>query len=145
MICHNDAAFYNLVFRNGQPAALIDFDMAGPGPRLWDIAYTLYTSIPLGDFMPYFSSGKMEIVPYQHEKHAAERRRRIHLFFKSYGITVPNNLREWIIERLIVLCDTIKNFAANGNQAFQKMIDEGHLAHYENEVAFVDDHFDDWI
>lgn len=81
VICHNDAAFYNLVFRNGEPAALIDFDMASPGPRLWDIAYTLYTSIPLGGFTPDFSSGKMEVVPYQREKHAGERRRRIHLFF----------------------------------------------------------------
>ncbi|RAV13669.1 phosphotransferase [Paenibacillus contaminans] len=32
VICHNDAAYYNLVFRNGEPAALIDFDIAGPGP-----------------------------------------------------------------------------------------------------------------
>jgi len=144
VICHNDAAFYNLVFRNGEPVALIDFDMAGPGPRLWDIAYTLYTSIPLGDFTPDVSSGKMEVVPYQREKHAAERRRRIHLFFESYGVPVPNNLQEWIIERLIVLCETMENFAANGNQAFQKMIDEGQLAHYENEIRFVKDHFEEW-
>lgn len=144
-ICHNDAAFYNLIFRNGVPAALIDFDMAGPGPRMWDIAYTLYTSVPLGRFTPDFSSGKMEVMPYQREKNAVERRGRIHLFFESYGIPVPNNLQEWIIERLTVLCETMKNFAANGNQAFQKMIDEGQLAHYENEINFVKDHFEDWV
>ncbi|MGZ9584290.1 phosphotransferase [Paenibacillus marinisediminis] len=144
VICHNDAAFYNLVNRNGEPAALIDFDMAGPGPRLWDIAYTLYTSVPLGGFTPDRSSGTMDIVAYQRDKHAAERRRRIQLFFESYGIPVPNNLQEWIIQRLIVLCDTIKKFAANGNEAFQKMIDEGHLAHYEKEIPFIKDHFNDW-
>ncbi|WP_245947930.1 aminoglycoside phosphotransferase family protein [Paenibacillus sambharensis] len=144
VICHNDAAFYNLVFQNGKPAALIDFDMAGPGPRLWDIAYTLYTSVPLGGFTPDFSSGAMEVVPYQHDKHAAERIRKIRLFFEAYGIPVPSNLQEWIIERLMVLCETIKKFAANGNQAFQKMIDEGHLAHYESEVHFIRDHFGEW-
>lgn len=74
---------------------------------------------------------------YQHEKHAAERRRRIHLFFESYGIPVPNNLQDWIIQRLSVLCDTMRKFAENGNQAFQKMIDEGHLVHYESEIRFV--------
>jgi hypothetical protein len=75
--------------------------------------------------MPDFSSGKMEVVPYQREKHAAKRSRRFHLFFESYGVPVPNNLQEWIIERLIVLCETMKNFAANGNQTFQIMIDKG--------------------
>ncbi|WP_223192776.1 phosphotransferase [Paenibacillus sedimenti] len=43
VICHNDAALYNVVFQQGVPVALIDFDMAGPGPRMWDIAYSLYT------------------------------------------------------------------------------------------------------
>ncbi|MCM3782181.1 phosphotransferase [Neobacillus mesonae] len=145
VICHNDAAFYNLVFQNGEPIALIDFDMAGPGPRMWDLAYTLYTSVPLGVFSPDHSSGTTEVVSYQREKHAAERHRRIQLFFEAYGIAVPNNLQDWIVERLIVLCNTMKNFAADGNQAFQKMIDEGHLAHYENEISFVKNHFKDWI
>lgn len=120
VICHNDAAFYNLIFRNGEPAALIDFDMAGPGPRLWDIAYTLYTSVPLGGFTPDRSSGTMDVIIYQCEKHAAERRRRIHLFFGSYGIPVPNNLQEWIIQRLIVLCDTIKNLPLVETKPFKK-------------------------
>ncbi|MFD1136632.1 aminoglycoside phosphotransferase family protein [Paenibacillus urinalis] len=145
VICHNDAAFYNLVFQYGKAAALIDFDMAGPGPRLWDIAYTLYTSVPLGRFTPDFSSETMELIQYQREKDAQERRRRIELFFESYGLPVPNNLKEWIIDRLVVLCDTIRNFAANGNQAFQKMMDEGHLAHYENEIQFIKKHYEDWI
>jgi hypothetical protein len=145
VICHNDAALYNVVFQQDSPVALIDFDMACPAPRLWDIAYTLYTSIPLGWFTPDCSSGTTGVVAYQHEKHAADRRRRIHLFFESYGIPVPNNLNEWIIQRLTVLCDTMKSFAANGKQAFQKMIDEGQLTHYESEIRFVTDHFEDWI
>lgn len=143
VICHNDAALYNVVFQKEAPVALIDFDMAGPGPRMWDIAYTLYTSVPLASFAPDHTSGT--IVAYQYEIHAVERRRRIHLFFEAYGIPVPNNLRQWIIQRLIVLCDTLRNGAADGNPAFQKMVDEGHLAHYESEIRFVTDHFEDWI
>ena len=34
MICHNDVAPYNAVFVEGRPRALIDFDTAGPGPRI---------------------------------------------------------------------------------------------------------------
>ncbi|MNT97976.1 hypothetical protein D3C72_2404400 [compost metagenome] len=67
------------------------------------------------------------------------------MFFEAYGIPVPNNLRQWIIQRLIVLCDTLRNGAAAGNPAFKKIVDEGHLAYYEKEVLFVQDHFDGWM
>ncbi|WP_243633424.1 phosphotransferase [Paenibacillus xerothermodurans] len=88
VICHNDAALYNVVFQKGAPVALIDFDMAGPGPRMWDIAYTLYTTVPLASFAPDYSSGTT--VAYCADLHAAERCRRIHLFFQSYGIPICN-------------------------------------------------------
>ncbi|MCY9577884.1 phosphotransferase family protein [Paenibacillus alvei] len=142
VICNNDAALYNVVFQQEAPVALIDFDMAGPGPRMWDIAYSLYTSVPLASFTPDYASGS--IVAYKSDLHAAERRRRIHLFFDSYGIPVPNDLRQWIIHRLTVLCETLRNGASAGNPAFQKMVDEGHVAHYENEIRFVTNHFEDW-
>ncbi|WP_020617421.1 aminoglycoside phosphotransferase family protein [Paenibacillus daejeonensis] len=143
VICHNDAALYNVVFQKGAPVALIDFDMAGPGPRMWDIAYTLYTSVPLASFSPDLISGKTGA--YRTDLHAEERRRRIHLFFESYGIPVPNELHEWIIRRLTTMCDTLRNGAAEGNFAFQKLVDEGHLAHYESEIRFVTDHHNDWM
>jgi len=143
VICHNDAALYNVVFQNGSPAALIDFDMAGPGPRMWDIAYSIYTSVPLASFAPDYSSGTT--VAYQTELHAADRRRRIHMFMESYGVPISNDLQKWITRRLTTLCDTLKRGAAEGNLAFQRMIDEGHLAHYEKEIEFVSDHFDEWI
>ncbi|WP_150266105.1 aminoglycoside phosphotransferase family protein [Paenibacillus tepidiphilus] len=142
VICHNDAALYNVVFQKGSPVALIDLDMAGPGPRMWDIAYSLYTSVPLASFSPDPISGKT--VAYRTDLHATERRRRIHLFFEAYGITVPKELRQWIIQRLTAMCDTLRNGAAEGNPAFQKMVDEGHLAHYEREICFTAEYFNDW-
>src|SRR5688572_484699 len=47
VICHNDFAPYNCVFRDGRFVAAIDFDFCSPGPRLWDIAYTVYRYVPL--------------------------------------------------------------------------------------------------
>lgn len=58
---------------------------------------------------------------------------------------MPNDLREWIIKRLTTMCDTLRNGAFEGNLAFLKMVDGGHLAHYESEIQFVTDHFKDWI
>ena len=47
MICHNDFAPYNLVFRDGLPVGAIDFEAASPGPRAWDLAYLAYRLVPL--------------------------------------------------------------------------------------------------
>ena len=38
IICHNDVCPENVVYRNGQAAALLDFDFAAPGRPLWDVA-----------------------------------------------------------------------------------------------------------
>src|SRR5215211_2112417 len=72
VICHNDAAPYNTVFVDGRPRALIDFDTAGPGPRIWDVAYAAYTFVPLASFVPC-ADGR--VAPYQPAQHAAERAR----------------------------------------------------------------------
>ena len=47
VICHNDFAPYNLVFRDGLPVGAIDFEAASPGPRAWDLAYLAYRLVPL--------------------------------------------------------------------------------------------------
>jgi Phosphotransferase enzyme family len=46
VVCHNDFAPYNMVFRGRQLAGIIDFDTASPGPRIWDFAYLAYQLVP---------------------------------------------------------------------------------------------------
>ena len=38
VVCHNDLYWPNVVFREGRPVALIDWDLAAPAPRLYDLA-----------------------------------------------------------------------------------------------------------
>ena len=38
LISHNDPNLDNVVFQDGVAVALIDFDLAGPGSALWDVA-----------------------------------------------------------------------------------------------------------
>lgn len=67
--CHNDWAPTNAVFRHGLPVALIDFDTLAPGLRLWDLGYSAFTWLDLGndDYTP------------------AEQRRRMAVFAHGYA------------------------------------------------------------
>jgi Phosphotransferase enzyme family len=49
VICHNDLFPENVVLRDGRVVALIDFAMAAPGRRLWDLAIAAEMWAPLGD------------------------------------------------------------------------------------------------
>lgn len=42
VVCHHDAGPHNVVFRDGMPVALIDFDMAAPGDGIEDVAYAAW-------------------------------------------------------------------------------------------------------
>jgi hypothetical protein len=47
VICHNDLGPFNLVFKRGRPIAIIDWDNASPGSRMWDVACALWRFTPL--------------------------------------------------------------------------------------------------
>ena len=49
LVSHNDVHPANLVFREGRAVALIDFDLAGPGSAVWDVAAAARSWAPLYD------------------------------------------------------------------------------------------------
>lgn len=49
LISHNDLNPANVVFRAGRAVALIDFDLAAPGSRAWDLAVAACFWVPLCD------------------------------------------------------------------------------------------------
>jgi len=49
LVSHNDPNLDNVVFRDGVAVALIDFDLASPGSRLWDLGIAARLWVPLRD------------------------------------------------------------------------------------------------
>ncbi|MDQ3105124.1 MAG: phosphotransferase [Actinomycetota bacterium] len=52
IICHNDPGVYNWIVSDGRFAGIIDWDIAGPGVPLEDLAFLAWTGVPLSREMP---------------------------------------------------------------------------------------------
>src|SRR3954451_8267209 len=126
VICHNDFAPYNMVFREQKPYAIIDFDTAGPGPRVWDVAYAVYRFVPLSWADDMADLRLTDI---------REQGRRLRLFCDAYGLEKRGGLLYAVEQRLQAMCNVLLRGAANGNVAYQKMVAEGHVDFYRGEIA----------
>ena len=76
VICHNDVCVENVVFRDGQAVALLDFDFAAPGRRTFDLAALARMCVPVDDDA---SSTKLGW-------HPSDRPGRVRLACDAYGL-----------------------------------------------------------
>lgn len=91
IVCHNDLAPYNLVYGSAGPTAIIDWDLAGPAPAIWEVAHAAWTFVPL-----YTDEDCARIrVPIR------SRGRRLRQFCDAYGLrdreTFVDTLREHLL------------------------------------------------
>jgi Ser/Thr protein kinase RdoA (MazF antagonist) len=105
VVCHNDFAPYNCVFREGRLVGVIDFDFCSPGPRLWDIAYTAYRFVPL---MPPRDAEVGDAHGERSPFSPSQQRARLELFLEVYAAAGPA-LR---YERAAVLAMTSERLTA---------------------------------
>lgn len=104
VICHNDFAPYNLVFRDEHIAGIIDFDTAAPGERIWDMAYAVYRFAPLVTD-PHCRDMGWQTPP--------DRAARLKLFCDAYGLENREMLIETVIKRLEALVSHMKANSSN--------------------------------
>jgi len=139
VICHNDFAPYNCVFRDGRFAGAIDFDLCSPGPRIWDIAYTAYRFVPI---MPPavadVADGSRERSPFD----VATLRSRLALFLAAYAagsaaLEYPSaRVFATVSERLEAIADwTTRHVAETGKSALAN-----NAAMYRAHAHWVRDH-----
>lgn len=125
VICHNDFAPYNFVFSDSVPQAVVDFDLAGPGPRLRDVAYAAYWMAPLS-----FHASDMK--PFA-ETDLRDGSRRLKMFCQAYGIPADEDLVEMVSFVLEQMADPRSVAAAVGDAAMHNLTLGGHLGHWQAE------------
>jgi len=130
VICHNDAVGSNFVFRNGRPVALIDWEFASPGSRLWDLAYASVWLVPLHSPEYCLSAGWGNI----------DYARRLRLFCDSYGLDgTRHDLLDVVSERQARNREQLRAWASQGildpsSDYLRLDADAAHLARLHSEL-----------
>ena len=110
MICHNDWAPYNALFDGHRPIAMLDWDSAGPGPRVWDVALSAYTWVPL---KTTGLAPDLVALP--------ARATRLATFCTAYGDVEPRDALEMLVEQLPFLADVIQAEADAGDPGSMRL------------------------
>jgi hypothetical protein len=108
LVSHNDVHPANLIFRNGAAIALIDFDLAGPGSVIWDLATAARHWSPLYDESDIADSRQGQSL------------RRFRLLLEAYGLPRAQRLEvaEAILPNHDWSCAIITDAVAVGHVGF---------------------------
>ena len=123
LICHNDWAPWNALFRERRLALMLDWDNAGPGTRLWDLANAAYCWVPL------FSDRASDI-----EGRATRLRR----FCDAYGLSERSALLDVMTERILFVGEFVAEQAQLGDKGFIKLADWDVPGRMKRDAAYVD-------
>lgn len=131
VICHNDFGPHNCVLNNNEVVGVIDFDFAGPGPRIWDVAYALYRWAPMSALPSTDANSSVQ-----------EQAARVRHFCDAYGLDEGSRTRvvDATIARLRGLLTFVGSEAERGNEAFARMLLSGHDIVYQRDIAYIEEH-----
>lgn len=115
LVSHRDYCPGNVVFRNGLPAALIDFDLARPTTRVYDIANALFWWGPLLDPLDRAPAFAGADIPH-----------RAAVFADAYGMTArQRRALVPVAGRMIHRFGQTARAAAEADPVFRRLWEEG--------------------
>jgi Ser/Thr protein kinase RdoA (MazF antagonist) len=118
VVCHNDLAPRNTVFRGGIPVAFLDFDLASPARPAWDVAHLAWQFVPLADDEGCMRHGWTP---------APDRPGRLRVLCDGYRLSEQDRdgLPELLAQRIETTASGIEALAAEAVPAHRRWAEEG--------------------
>jgi len=130
IVCHHDLAPYNTVLVGRRLVGIIDWDLAGPGSARSDLAFVAWQWVPLHG--PNVTS----LLGWQAPPDRAQRLRRL---LDAYGLDDRRGFIDDVVDRIDHNRATMIRKAAEGSQAYQSLIEQGHVAGMDEALRFLGD------
>lgn len=128
IICHNDWSPWNALFRDGRLALMLDWDLAGPGSKVWDIANAAYSWAPLSA-----AHTRSDI---------STKARRVRLFLDAYDLEDRTAVLPTMRLRLQHVGRFIAEQARLGDPGMQRLVSWNVPRQmFEDDVRYLDEHW----
>lgn len=124
LIVHHDAAPWNLVL-GADRWVFIDWDNAGPGSRLWDLAYAAHGFVPLAPEMPVGEAGS-----------------RLAALVDGYGLDEQGRreLVDLLVPRILSMYSLLERGSRDRVQPWSRLWAEGHGQVWRSYAEYASQH-----
>jgi hypothetical protein len=130
IVCHHDLAPYNIVLDGGRLAGIIDWDLAGPGTRLADLAFVAWQWVPL------HGPGITRLLGWDDPP---DRVGRLRLLLDAYGLDDRSGFIGAVRDRIGYNRAVMVRRAAEGDPAYRALVDQGHVAGMDEALVFLEE------